>query len=119
MISHVTPFFFPETANPPPRREAAKQQVLASWAAIPWTRHQRLGGLARIDVPAAAPLVKAPALLIYGEQDRVCPFDPHGIELSNAIGDCRHVIIRNAGHFSYLEYPELVAAAIREFTEVA
>jgi pimeloyl-ACP methyl ester carboxylesterase len=115
MIGHAAPFFFPDTVNPPPRREAAKRQVLASWAAIPWTHHQRLGALARIDVPAAASLVKAPTLLIYGEQDRVCSFDPHGIELGHAIADCRQVIIENAGHFTYLEYPELVAAAIRDF----
>jgi pimeloyl-ACP methyl ester carboxylesterase len=116
MISHVTPFFFPAVAAASPRREDARRQVLASWAAMSWNHHQQLGALTRLNVPAAAILVKAPTLLIYGDQDRVCPFDPHGAELRDTIGDCQTIIIDNAGHFTYLEYPELVAAAIRDFT---
>jgi pimeloyl-ACP methyl ester carboxylesterase len=119
MIRHVTPFFFPETSRPSPRRAAAMEQVFASWAAIPWAQHQRLGALVRIDVPAAAALVKAPTLLIYGEHDRICAFDPHGAAIVSAINDCDHVIIEDAGHFAYLEFPELVANAIRHFAAPA
>lgn len=115
MIRHVTPFFFPETARPSVRRQQAKEQVFASWSAIPWSHHQRLGALTRIDVPAAAALVKAPTLLIYGECDRICAFDPHGLAIEAAINDCDHVIIKDAGHFVYLEFPELVATVIRHF----
>jgi hypothetical protein len=72
MIRHVAPFFFPETAHPSPRREQAKEQVCASWSAIGWAHHQRLGALTRIDVPAAAALVKAPRAPEPVAQPRIC-----------------------------------------------
>jgi pimeloyl-ACP methyl ester carboxylesterase len=116
MIKHAGPFFFPEEGTIPARREAIKYEVFGAWAGIPWSRHLELNQLVRIDVAAAAAAVGAPTLLLTGQYDKVCPYDPHGAQIHAAIAGCVHHMVPDAGHFLHLEYPELVGGLVREFT---
>lgn len=116
MIKHAGPFFFPAEGKIPARRAVIQREVFDAWSAIPWSRHLELNRLARIDVPAAAAAVWARTLLLTGQYDKVCPYDPHGAQIHAAIDGCAHRMIPDAGHFLHLEYPELVGGLIREFT---
>ncbi|HEX4834548.1 MAG TPA: alpha/beta hydrolase [Trebonia sp.] len=114
MIKHAGPFFFPREGAIPARRAAIAQEVFTAWSSIPWSRHMELNQLARIDVPAAAARVRARTLLLTGQYDKVCPYDPHGAQIHAAIAGCEHRMVPDAGHFLHLEYPELVAGMIAE-----
>ncbi len=58
--------------------------------------------------------IDRPVLLIWGENDPVTPLsDAHQME--STIPDAGLVVVKGAGHFSYLEQPALVNAAIKNF----
>jgi pimeloyl-ACP methyl ester carboxylesterase len=116
MIKHAGPFFFPEQGRIPASREAIKHEVFGAWSAIPWSRHLELNQLVRIDVAAAAAGVTARTLLLTGQYDKVCPYDPHGAQIEAAITGCLHRTVPDAGHFLHLEYPALTGELVREFT---
>lgn len=48
--------------------------------------------------------IDTPTLIIWGDKDRVTPID-FGFLMKNKIKDSKLVIIKNAGHFSFLEKP--------------
>ena len=66
------------------------------------------------DVRADAALLNMPALLLYGEDDQQTPVQ-YGELFHECIQDSTLEILPGAGHFLYLDRPEEVMSAIREF----
>jgi pimeloyl-ACP methyl ester carboxylesterase len=59
-------------------------------------------------------LIKSPTLVIWGENDTVTPLN-EGKLIAENIPDAKFVIIKNAGHFLFLEKPEEFIKLIKEF----
>ncbi len=116
MADLVDRYFFPDHARVPPARATVRRQVHEAWGAIPWPRHQALNRLRRVDAAAAAASVDVPVLLVYGDHDLVCPWEPCGRELQELLPAARRVLVPDAGHFAHLERAGTVAAELRAFT---
>jgi pimeloyl-ACP methyl ester carboxylesterase len=70
--------------------------------------------LVNSDLRDLMPAVKAPTLLIWGEQDTATPLaDAHQME--RLIPDAGLVVFAGAGHFSYLDQPTRFATIARHF----
>jgi pimeloyl-ACP methyl ester carboxylesterase len=61
-------------------------------------------------------LIKAPTLLLWGEQDKVMPRDYAEVFAKGITGSTTTRIIAGAGHLAELDKPEEVAAEILAFT---
>lgn len=70
--------------------------------------------LGRPDSTPDLPLIKCPALIITGRQDKVCTPEIHA-EMAEMIPDSNLEIIENCGHLSTLEQPEKVNEVIRKW----
>lgn len=57
--------------------------------------------------------ISAPSLIITGEQDK--PRSPQEGEQMSKILGCQHIIIKNAGHISNQEQPEIVTTTLLNF----
>ena len=66
------------------------------------------------DLSHLLPLIKAPSLLIWGENDQDTPVYM-GQEMEKAIPDSGLVIIKGAGHYSYLDNYDQFRAVIKVF----
>lgn len=66
------------------------------------------------ELQAALPLVKAPALIVAGEEDTMVPLEA-SVDLAASIGTARLEILKNAGHSTLLERPERVARLLTNF----
>ncbi|MDQ2873621.1 MAG: alpha/beta hydrolase [Actinomycetota bacterium] len=119
MIAHVGRLFFPDTREVPPRREQVRAEVLGTWRSVAWEHHQRLNALRRVDAAAAAALIAVPTLVMTGEHDLICPWEPSGAAIQAAIPGARQAIIADGGHFAHLEWPGPAAAAITSFLDSA
>jgi pimeloyl-ACP methyl ester carboxylesterase len=69
----------------------------------------------QLDPVAAAPAVRAPALLVYGGRDRIAPPDD-GRALQRALPAARLELVRGATHFSTL-FERGVEALIADFVD--
>ena len=58
--------------------------------------------------------LKLPTALIWGEKDPLGPLD-HGREIAESIDGCQFDIIKDSGHMPWMEEPEQVSSAIKEF----
>jgi len=68
------------------------------------------------DLKHVLPNIEAPTLLIWGENDTATPVRDAKIMEKN-IPDCGLVILKNAGHFSFLDKPYEVNTIIDSFLE--
>jgi pimeloyl-ACP methyl ester carboxylesterase len=99
---------------PPPAANSIEwpiEQVRASEAAarVFWP-------LGNTKLEKRLPLIKAPTLVLWGEQDRVMP-RPYADRIKQAVGPKSEIrIIKDAGHLAELDQPEAVAKAILEWT---
>lgn len=59
-------------------------------------------------------LVKMPALIIWGENDAITPL-AEGELIAKSISGAKLEVIKNAGHFAFLEKPEEFIKLIKEF----
>ena len=50
--------------------------------------------------------IKAPALIVWGEDDKLIPVQPSGPDLNAALPDSILVVMEKAGHLPYQEKPE-------------
>jgi pimeloyl-ACP methyl ester carboxylesterase len=57
-----------------------------------------------------------PALVLMGEQDRLCPRDRHDL-MHGLMPQSRLVVVPDAGHLPPLENPEATARALRAWLE--
>jgi pimeloyl-ACP methyl ester carboxylesterase len=90
-----------------------------------WARLQRAGGLdaayacmrAMADCPAEPSTlerVQAPALLVWGDEDRLVPL-AQGKRLARALPDARLEVIPACGHLPFVERPKEFLRAVRPF----
>lgn len=78
--------------------------------------------LEHIDLSPWVRRIKAPTLLIAGEEDNMTPFTPadSGIGFSriqHMIPDCELVTVPDSGHYLVIEQPQATAALVREFLQ--
>ncbi len=74
----------------------------------------------RTDLSPLLPKVRAPTLLLAGQEDNMTPFSPSasGVGFSRIqtlLPDCRMVVLPECGHYLVLEQPEKAAAEIASF----
>jgi pimeloyl-ACP methyl ester carboxylesterase len=97
--------------DPPERAEAAIHARVAA---------ARLAWQFPYDIKLRSRLRRAcvPALVVWGEQDRLVPL-AHAYAYAEGLPDARLVVLPNAGHYPYLEAPEALATAVTEFVAAA
>ncbi|MBX3569545.1 MAG: alpha/beta hydrolase [Rhizobiaceae bacterium] len=104
-------------ANPNPVDEDYLTRERTESAATPlhvWTGV--LWGLAVSDLTATAPLVKAPVLVLWGDQDGL--FDlSHQEKLEKAYPEARFEVFAGAGHNMFWEFPRDAARIISDFLD--
>lgn len=66
------------------------------------------------DLKRVMPLISAPTLLIWGENDTATPVRDAQI-MDKLIPDTGLVIFENAGHYSFLDYPGRFSAVLKSF----
>jgi pimeloyl-ACP methyl ester carboxylesterase len=72
----------------------------------------------RFDLSGGLGEIEAPALAIFGEDDRLTPPE-YGRQLVAGIPRARLLIIKDAGHYVMLEQPRAVAVAVSAFIREA
>ncbi len=77
---------------------------------------QQLAMMNRSDSRAVLPNISCPTIVICGRQDQATPLK-HSEEIAAAIPDAKLVVVENCGHFSAIERPEEVTAAMREWLQ--
>jgi len=58
--------------------------------------------------------IKAPTLLLWGDDDKLIP-PVYAKEFTSRIKDCKLELIKNAGHMVMYEQPEALVGAIQKF----
>jgi pimeloyl-ACP methyl ester carboxylesterase len=58
--------------------------------------------------------IDVPTLVVHGDADRVVPIS-NGRSIASRIPNAELVVLPGAGHYPYLEAPELFAEAVRAF----
>ena len=76
--------------------------------------------LEHVDLSPWARRIRAPTLLIAGEEDNMTPFSPAGSgigfsSIRHMIPGCELVVLPDCGHYLVLEQPEAAAALVRKF----
>lgn len=79
-------------------------------------RHQSLALRDRADRTETLARFTGPALVLMGEQDRLCPRDRHDL-MHRLMPQSRLVVIAGAGHLPPLEKPHETVAALRRWLE--
>lgn len=78
--------------------------------------HFFAGAAARYDVRGRLGEISLPALVIAGAYDWVCP-PAASRRIAAGIPGAEHVLLANAGHFSFSEQPEPFLRAVRAFLD--
>jgi 3-oxoadipate enol-lactonase len=73
-----------------------------------------------IDLSPLAARLRAPTLLIAGDEDNMTPFNPapSGVgfaQIQQMIPNCETVVLSECGHYLVLEQPEKAAELVKEF----
>ncbi len=66
------------------------------------------------DLSVFLPQIKTPTLLIWGDNDRVTPIE-WARDMETAIKNARLVVLRSAGHFSFLDQPHAFSEELLNF----
>ena len=69
------------------------------------------------DLKPYLPSIKSPTLIIWGEKDAVTPLS-EGKLIAETIPDAKLVVVKNAGHFLFLEKPDEFIKLIKEFASL-
>lgn len=77
---------------------------------------QTLVRLVNTDLTALMPRIQAPALLIWGEFDTATPL-AHGQLMEKLIPNAGLVVLKHAGHWSYVEKPREFLIILNNFLE--
>lgn len=70
----------------------------------------------RPDQTATLRAFRGPALVLMGQEDRLCPRDRHDL-MAGLMPQARLVVVEGAGHLPPLERPEAVTAALNDWLE--
>jgi pimeloyl-ACP methyl ester carboxylesterase len=68
------------------------------------------------DFTARVKDIRVPTLAVCGEEDKLTPVKYHRFFQEN-MPNCRLAIIKNAGHWVYMEQPEAFTRVVREFLD--
>lgn len=90
------------------RRESAATPIHV-WRGVLW-------GLATNDLTLTAPLIKAPILVMWGDQDTLFDLD-HQEKLEKVFPEARFEVFAGAGHNMFWEFPKDSAAIITDFLD--
>ena len=76
--------------------------------------------LEHVDLSPWVRRIRAPSLLIAGEEDNMTPFSPAGSgigfsKIQHMIPGCKLAVLPDCGHYLVLEQPEATAALVRKF----
>lgn len=82
----------------------------------PRTITQALGHILRDDVRPLLPQIAAPTLIVWGENDRICPVQ-HAYLLRERIPDSRLIVLRRAAHNSMIDRPAEFNQAVLRFLD--
>ena len=109
-INTILPFFFSSTANLEKNRDVFEKTSLSFHA----QRGRGQSDQASADLAAFLPHMKIPTLILVGNDDFICT--PSAAEYLHAqIPSSKLLIIKNAGHFPWLEQPEEFFDSIQSF----
>lgn len=100
--------FFVDPSQLPPDQIAVRQADMATMRAIAGDDLNDPGLLARLKG------VHVPALVLWGESDRIAPVG-YGAAYAAAFGNADFQLVREAGHLPQLEQPAATFAAIDAF----
>ena len=96
--------------------------LLGVWRAMARTvgaqvflRQQR-AVMARADARELLSTIDCPTMVMHGADDRLIPVE-RGEEIARAIPGAELVVIEDAGHFVFLEQPEVIASAVAGFLD--
>lgn len=76
-------------------------------------RAQSMALRGREDSVPTLPTISCPTLVMCGDEDTLCPIEYHELMASN-IPNARLQVIKNCGHLSSLEQPQIVSNALNE-----
>ncbi|NJP38607.1 alpha/beta fold hydrolase [Alkalicoccus luteus] len=88
----------------------------ADYKNVSGTMQQTLVKVVNDDFQHLMPSIQASTLLIFGEQDTATPVS-HGQQMEKLIPDAGLVVLKNAGHFAYLDQPQQFNAVLHSFLE--
>ena len=94
--------------------EQLRKALVAHGEARPEALEAGLNTLSTTDLRATLPHVRAPALVIAGQHDRITP-PAASLALANALPDARYVEMRRAAHAPFLSHKADFAALVSEF----
>ena len=89
----------------------------ADYNAAPPVLRQTLVKLVNTDLRDILPNIKAPTLLIWGENDTATPLSD-AKTMEKLIPDAGLVVAHGTGHFSFLENQGLFTAVIKNFFKI-
>lgn len=94
--------------------KARKHYGSADYNAAPEVLRKTLVSLVNTDLRNIISSISCPTLLIWGEKDTATPL-ADGKKINELIADSGLCVIKNAGHYSFLEQPYQVAAILKSF----
>ena len=74
-------------------------------------QHQLQAQINRPDSRATLTQIASPTLVLVGREDKICPLELH-LEMLDLIPNATLVVVKQCGHFSCLEQPKVVTAAM-------
>jgi len=104
----AAPFFFL------PQYKEVQDEIITNWSQLPVHVHKNLIKMGHPDLREEITKISIPTLLIFGDKDKVAPYEER-VFLNEKIHCSKLVTIPDAGHFMFMEQPEIVAKEILSF----
>ncbi|MFY7909316.1 MAG: alpha/beta fold hydrolase [Emticicia sp.] len=109
-MPYIMPFYFHDQANLP-KFLAIKNVQLSQKA---WEMTAK-GGLGREKIIDLLPKITVPTLVLVGDDDFICDQVSHAARIHAGIKNANLSVIKNAGHFIWIEQPQTFYQAIEEW----
>ena len=91
-----------------------KKYASADYKALPPTMHQTFKNIINEDLTIYFKNITSETILLWGEKDQDTPLKD-GIKLTKLIKNSALIVLKNATHYSYLQYPIQTNNIIYEF----
>lgn len=109
-MPYIMPFYFHDQAKLP-KFLAIKNVQLSQKA---WEMTAK-GGLGREKIIDLLPKITVPTLVLVGDDDFICDQVSHASRIHAGIKNAKLSVIKNAGHFIWIEQPQAFYQAIEEW----
>ena len=109
-MGYIMPFYFHDQANLP--KFIAVENVQLSQKA--WDMTSK-GGLGSEQILDLLPKITVPTLVLVGDDDFICDQVSHASRIHKAIKNSQLSVIKNAGHFIWIEQPESFFGEIKNW----